>query len=302
MEREALRTQIAREELTERIARHAPTDGEADPLPDLTLFRYSRPSDQTHGVYKPSVCVVAQGRKEVALEGVRYAYDPARYLVNTVELPVASRVTEASRMHPYLALRLRLDPTLVGDVVVEAGNRTPHPAADVRGIDASPLDHGLLDAFLRLVRTLDVPEEARMLAPSIRREIVYRLLAGAQGARLRHVAVSDGGAHRIAEAIARLRVGFDRPLRVEDVAHEVGMSPSGFHRHFKAVTAMTPIQYQKRLRLHEARRLMLGESLDAAEAAIRVGYEDASQFGREYKRLFGAPPGRDVERLREAAR
>ena len=171
----------------------------------------------------------------------------------------------------------------------------------MQAIDVSPLDVGLLDAVVRLVRLLDSPTEARFLAPLITREIVYRLLRGEQGGRLSHVAALGGSTHRIVEAIERLRKEFDQPLRIEDIARELGMSVSGFHHHFKAVTAMSPLQFQKQLRLQEARRLMLGEDLDAASAGYRVGYGDASPFTREYKRLFGAPPVRDVERLREAA-
>jgi AraC-like DNA-binding protein len=171
----------------------------------------------------------------------------------------------------------------------------------VRAFDVSPLDAGLLDAVLRLHRLLDASaEEARFLRPLVTREIVFRLLKGEQGGRLRQIAVLGGHAHRIARALERLREDYDRPLRVEDVARELGMSVSGFHHHFKAVTAMSPLQFQKQMRLQEARRLMLGEDLDAASAGYRVGYSDASHFTREYKRLFGAPPMRDVERLREA--
>jgi AraC-like DNA-binding protein len=185
--------------------------------------------------------------------------------------------------------------------MVEAGHPAPGDRAAVRAFDVSPLDEGLLDAVLRLVRLQDAPaEEARFLRPLVTREIVFRLLRGEQGGRLRQIAVLGGHAHRIARALERLREDYDRPLRVEDVAREAGMSVSGFHHHFKAVTAMSPLQFQKRMRLQEARRLMLSEDLDAASAGHRVGYSDASQFTREYKRLFGAPPVRDVERLREA--
>ena len=172
----------------------------------------------------------------------------------------------------------------------------------MKAIDVSLLDAGLLDAAVRLVGLLDSPaEEARFLRPLLAREIVYRLLRGEQGSRLRHAAVLGGHGHRIARAIERLRKDFDRPLRIEDIARELGMSVSAFHHHFKAITAMSPLQFQKQVRLQEARRLMLGEDLDAASAGHRVGYGDASHFTREYKRLFGAPPARDVERLREAA-
>jgi AraC-like DNA-binding protein len=185
--------------------------------------------------------------------------------------------------------------------MVEAGHPAPRGHAAVRAIDVSSLDAGLLDAVVRLVRLLDSPTEARFLAPLITREIVYRLLKGDQGDRLRHTAVLGGHSHLMARALERLREDFDQPLRIEEIARELGMSVSGFHHHFRAVTAMSPLQFQKQMRLQEARRLMLGEDLDAASAGYRVGYSDASHFHREYKRLFGAPPARDVERLREGA-
>jgi AraC-like DNA-binding protein len=186
--------------------------------------------------------------------------------------------------------------------MVEAGLPSPRSEASVKAIDVSPLDPSLLDATVRLVRLLDSPREYRVLAPLVTREIVYRLLMGEQGGRLRHVAILGGQVHRIARAVERLRNDYDKPLRIDGLARELGMSVSGFHHHFKGVTAMSPLQFQKQLRLQEARRLMLGEDLDAASAGFRVGYEDASQFSREYKRLFGEPPMRDVERLREATR
>jgi AraC-like DNA-binding protein len=171
----------------------------------------------------------------------------------------------------------------------------------VQALNVSPLDVSLLDAIVRLVRLLDSSTDARFLAPLITREIVYRLLKGEQGGRLHHIAALGGHSHRIVRALERLRKDFDQPLRIEDIARELGMSVSGFHHHFRAVTAMSPLQFQKQLRLQEARRLMLGEDLDAASAGYRVGYSDASHFTREYKRLFGEPPMRDVEQLREGA-
>jgi AraC-like DNA-binding protein len=300
--REAHRAQACREELVERIARTIREDGAVEPLEGLRLRHASSPTELGHGVSFPALCVIAQGSKEILLGDHRYRYDPAHYLITTAELPITSRITEASEERPYLGLVLRLDPTLVGSVMVEAGHPAPRGHAAVRAIDVSPLDAGLLDAVVRLIRLLDSPiAEARFLAPLVVREIVYRLLRGEQGGRLSHVAALGGSAHHIVEAIERLRKDFDQPLRIEDVAKEVGMSVSGFHHHFKAVTAMSPLQFQKQLRLQEARRLMLGEDLDAASAGYRVGYGDASHFTREYKRLFGAPPVRDVERLREAA-
>src|SRR5712691_5110630 len=300
-EREAQRVQANQDELVERIARAMREDGTAQPILGLHLYRSSLPTEPVHGVVEPSVCVIAQGSKEVLLGDSRYRYDPSQYLLATVEMPRVSQVLEASKERPYLSLRLELAPTLVGSVMVEAGHPSPPGHADVRAIDVSPLDVNLLDAVVRLVRLLDSPSEAPVLMPLITREIIYRLLVGEQGGRLRHLVILGGYTSHIARAVERLRQDFDQPLRIEDIARELGMSVSGFHHHFKAVTAMSPLQFQKQLRLQEARRILLGENVDAASAAYRVGYDDASQFSREYKRLFGLPPMQDAERLREEA-
>jgi len=300
-EREAQRVQASREELVERIARAVREDGTVQLLQGLHLARSSSPLKPVHSVLEPSVCVIAQGSKEVLLGDSRYRYDPSQYLLATVELPRVSQVLEASKERPYLSLRLELAPALVSSVMIEAGHASPPGHADVRAIAISPLDGNLLDAFVRLVRLLDSPAEAPVLLPLITREIIYWLLMGEQGARLRHLAILGGYTSHIARAVERLRQDFDQPLRIEDIARELGMSVSGFHHHFKTVTAMSPLQFQKQLRLQEARRLMLGEDLDAASAAYRVGYHDASHFNREYKSLFGVPPMRDVQRLREEA-
>jgi AraC-like DNA-binding protein len=301
--REAHRTQASPaniEELAERITRANREEGSVEPLKGLHLHRRSS-TTRLHSVSKPAFCVIAQGSKEVFLGNERYRYDPAHYLLVTAELPVVSHVIEASQERPYLSLRLDLDPSLIGSVMVEAGQFSSRSHADTRAMNVSPLDANLLDAVVRLVRLVESPSEARFLAPLITREIVYRLLMGTQSGRLRHLSVLGGQAHHIARAIEWLRKDFDQPIRIENIARELGMSVSGFHHHFKAVTAMSPLQFQKRLRLQEARRLMLGEYLDASSAAYRVGYDDASHFNREYKRLFGVPPMRDVARLREAA-
>jgi AraC-like DNA-binding protein len=290
-----------KEELAERIGRAIPEDGGVEPLKGLHFFRSSTPTEPLHGVSQAAFCVIAQGSKEVLLGDSRYRYDPAHYLLATVEMPIVAQVIEASAERPYLSLRLDLDPALVGSVMVEAAHLSSRSSGDVRAMDVSPLDANLLDAVVRLVRLLDSPAEARILRPLITREIVYRLLMGEQGNRLRHLALLGGHTDRIADAVDRLRREFDQPLRIDSLAQDLGMSVSGFHHHFKAVTAMSPLQFQKQLRLQEARRILLGENLDAASAGYRVGYDDASQFSREYKRLFGHPPLRDVERLREAA-
>ncbi len=294
--------QANREELVERIARALPEDGKAEPLSGLYLARVSSPTKGLFGVIRPSFCVIAQGSKEVFLGEERYRYDPHQYLLTTVELPFRSQVLEASEEEPYLSLRLTLDPALVSSVMVEAGHVLPQSVGDVRGIDVSPLRAELLDAVVRLARLLDTPREVPVLAPLVTREIVYRLLMGEQGARLRHLAVLGGQRHRIARVAERLHREFDRPLRIDRIAQELGMSVSGFHHQFKVVTGMSPLQFQKQLRLQEARRLMLADDFDATTAGYRVGYDNASHFSREYKRLFGEPPMRDVERLREAAK
>ncbi|EFH83648.1 transcriptional regulator, AraC family [Ktedonobacter racemifer DSM 44963] len=297
-EREVQRIQANHEELVERVSRVIREDGVVQPFPGLHLARASAPTEPLHGVSTPSLCVIAQGSKEVLLGESRYRYDPLHYLLATIELPSISQVLEASKAQPYLSLRLELPPTLVSSVLLEAGYTSPRKQADARAIDVSLLDGNVLDAAVRLVRLLDAPTEAPVLLPLITREIVYRLLMGEQGGRLRHLAIMGGYTSDITRAVARIRQDFDQPLCIEDLARELGMSVSGLHHHFKEVTAMSPLQFQKRLRLQEARRLMLGEDLDAQAAAYRVGYQDASHFNREYRSLFGIPPMRDVQRLR----
>jgi len=243
--------------------------------------------------------MIAQGSKEIALGDSCYRYDPFHYLLTTVELPTVSKILEASRERPYLSLRLELSPALVGSVMVETFQDSLEGPVDVRAIDVSPLDGDLLDAAVRLIRLVDSPDEAHALMPLITREIIYRLLTSDQGSRLQHLAMTGGYTPYIARAVERLRQTLDQPVRMEQIAQELGMSVSGLHHRFKTVTAMSPLQFQKRLRLQEARRLMLDEHLDATNAAYRVGYQDASHFNREYKSLFGEPPRRDVQRLRE---
>ncbi len=299
MEREIHRAQANRRELVERIARAVRTDGRAEPLKGLGLHRESS-TVEVHRVSFPAFCVIAQGSKEVFLGDDRYQYDPMHYLLATAELPIVTHVIEASPEKPYLSLSIRLSPKLVSSVMVEAGQAPARRRANARAINVSPLDTRLLDAIVRLVRLIDTPAEARFLMPLITREIVYRLLQGEQGNRLCHIAFQEGHTHRIARAIQQLRKDFDQPLQVDDLAQELGMSVSSFYHHFKEVTALSPLQYQKQIRLQQARRLMLGEGLDAASAGFRVGYNDASHFNREYKRHFGLPPLSDVERLRQA--
>jgi AraC-like DNA-binding protein len=245
--------------------------------------------------------VIAQGSKEIFLGDDRYQYDPMHYLLATAELPIVSQIIEASPERPFLSLCVKLDAALASSVMVDAGHVPLRTHADVRAINVSPLEAGLLDAVVRLVRLLDTPAEAPFLKPLITREIIYRLLKGEQSDRLCQIALQEGHTQHVARAIQQLRQELDQPLRIDEIAQELGMSVSSFHHHFKAVTAMSPLQFQKQIRLQEARRLMLGEDLAAASAGYRVGYNDASHFSREYKRLFGLPPLRDVQRLRESA-
>ena len=300
-EREVRRAQENRYELVERIARGTRADDTVEPLRGLFLKRVSSPQAPVHGVSIPAFCVIAQGSKEIYLGEDYFRYDPAHYLLATVELPIVIQISEASKEQPHLSLRLNLDPALVGSVMVEAGLPSPRGHAGAKALDVSPLDARLLDAAVRLVTLMDSPTEARVLMPLVTREIVYRLLMSAQGDRLRHLAALGGATSRIARALERIRDNYDKPLRVEGLARELGMSVSGFHAQFKAVTSMSPLQFQKQTRLQEARRLMLGEHLDAASAGLRVGYDDASYFNREYKSVFGEPPMRDVQRLRTVA-
>lgn len=289
-------------QLAAAVGRHAAADGASDTaIADLRLYRSSAPSDLVAVVYEPALCIVAQGAKEVVLEGEAYRYDPAHSLLVSVDLPVAARVVEASPGRPCLMIRVALDPAVVGELLAD-GPAAPPPGPPARGLAVTPVEPPLLDAVRRLVGLLDSPRDVGPLAPLALREITYRVLTGSQGLRLRQIAAAGAPAHRIARAIRWLKDHFADPLRVEALARHVGMSPSAFHLHFRGVTALSPLQYQKRMRLQEARRLMLGEGLDAAAAGFRVGYDSPSQFSREYRRMFGAPPREDVAALRAESR
>lgn len=301
-QREAQRLQASQEELVERVTQIARAGDVIQPIKGLYVGCVAVPLQKVHGVLKPSFCITAQGSKELILGDNHYRYDPFHYLLTTLELPCIGQVLEASREHPYLGLNLELDPQLVSSVMIETGHYpSRRTVGDTRAINVSRLDANLSDAVVRLVRVLDAPAEAPILMPWIMREIIYLLLKGDQGGRLRHLTLMGGYMPAIAQAVQRIRQGFDQTLRIEELAEELGMSVSGFHYHFKAVTAMSPLQFQKQLRLQEARRLMLSENFDAASAAYRVGYNNAAYFNREYKSVFGNPPMRDVQQLRETS-
>lgn len=291
------RANASRKELAGLISEKFTGVGLLEIFPGVGLARACSPTEALHSVFTPAFCVIAQGSKKVQLGEETFQYDTGHYLIATVDLPIVSYVLECSEENPYLSFKMDLDPTLIADVLIESGIDLKE-SASVKAMDVSPLDEDLLDAVLRIVRLLDKPDEAQMMLPLIKREIIFRLLKGNQAGRLLHLFQARED-RRISRAIDDLRKNFDRPLRIESIARDLGMSVSGFHHHFKSVTAMSPLQFHKQIRLQEARRLMLGEDLDAATAGFRVGYEDPSYFSRDYKKHFGVPPQRDVSNLRQ---
>jgi AraC-like DNA-binding protein len=268
-------------------------------IPGLSLFRRDEPTQPESYMQEPSICLIAQGVKSVLLGDDTYVYDTRHFLITSLDLPTVVEVIKASRERPYLGLRLRLDRREISQLMVESNLPPPRAQQSSRGMAIGEVTLPLLTAFQRLIDLLDEPKDIPILAPIIQREIMYRLLVSDQGARLRQIASAGSQSHQIARAIDWLKSNFTRPLRIDDLAAHVHMSTSSFHHHFRALTAMSPLQYQKWLRLNEARRLMLTEHLDAATAAFRVGYESPSQFSREYRRLFGEPPLRDITKLRQ---
>ncbi|HEX6784402.1 MAG TPA: AraC family transcriptional regulator [Sphingomicrobium sp.] len=285
-------------EIAAIIDRHTPNDGFHTTMVErLTLARSSTVTMPMPNVYRPQLCLVAQGRKDVTLGDHVFRYAPGRYGIVTYDLPAIGHVVEASPDHPYFCLYFDFDPVMLG----ELASRIP-PASGIAsppiGKTMSNADPGLLGATLRLLRLLDEPSALPILEPLAEQEILYRLLAGPNGARMRQVTSGHGAVARIGRAIAWISKNFRERLSVKRLAAEVGMSPSSLHAHFRDVTALTPLEFQKQLRLQAGRSLMLVEKMDVATAALRVGYESPSQFSREYRRQFGEPPARDVARLR----
>lgn len=294
------RLNAGRAELAERIAQGQPDEGQLEVRPGLFLNRISSPHHAVHGVLEPSCCIVAQGSKEVVLGDESFVYDAAHYLIATMGVPASARIVHASADAPYLSMRFLLDPAMVTSVTLESGlAHQQGEGAGAKAVDVSALNVDMLDAALRLVRAAESAEEYRVMAPLILRELIYRLLTGTQAMRLNQLVRFGGQDHRMVRAVKLLSDHCTEPLRVETVAQQLGMSVSGFHAHFKAATNMSPVQFQKQLRLQEAQRLMLSEDYDAGQAAYHVGYEDQSHFSRDYKRQYGEPPARDIARLRE---
>lgn len=287
------------QDLAGLIERYAPDDGVHEtPVPRLAVIRMSQPTEPIHVLHQPALCIVAQGRKQVMLGSDVFEYGPGQHLVFSVDLPVVGQIVEASPQAPYLCLRLDLDATQLGGLMLETTTPRASAGPAPRGLILSTVTTELLDAAVRLARLADHPRDIPALAPLAEREILYRLLQGDHAGMLRDIARAESRLAQIGRAIGWIKSHYDRPFAIETVAAQASMSPSSFHEHFKAVTAMTPLQYQKQLRLQEARRLILGQAMDAASAGHAVGYDSPSQFSREYRRLFGAPPLRDVARLR----
>jgi AraC-like DNA-binding protein len=285
--------------LARAIRRFAQTDGDHNTaIPALTLHRRSAPTEPLHCIYNLGLGVVAQGDKQVLLGGESIDYGPGQSMLTTIDLPVVSHVTRASVREPFLGMMLTLDVRAIVQIASEMDvPRTRRD--DVSGsISFKALDTALLDALVRMVTLLDEPALVPRLAPLIQQEITIRLLTGPHDSQLRRLVTAGSPSHQIAKAVAWLKQNFVEALHGDDLADRAHMSPSTFRQHFRAITGLSPLQYQKQLRLQEARQLMLNQNLDAGSAAGRVGYESASQFSREYNRLFGAPPQRDIKRLR----
>lgn len=287
--------------LVDIIQRHAPTDGICrTAIPGVNLMRSGTATMPMPVVYEPTLCLVAQGRKQAMLGTTAYVYDPARYLVASVDLPVMGSVITASEDEPYLCLVLDLDMTALSDLALRYPAVEDSQDLPATGITLNDTSTELLEAAVRLAKLLDSPGDIDALAPLVTREILYRLLIGKGNGVIRQLATANSRLNQIAKAIAWLRSHYREPCRIDDIADLANMSRSTFHAHFKAVTSMTPLEFRSQLRLQEARRLMVAEAIDAADAGYRVGYESPSQFSRHYLRMFGLPPAKDAGRLRGA--
>ncbi|EGQ9695618.1 AraC family transcriptional regulator N-terminal domain-containing protein [Vibrio parahaemolyticus] len=269
------------------------------PISGLRFSRWTTPTPPTSYTHNPSICLIAQGRKRVLLGEESFIYDANHFLISSVDLPIIANIIEACEEQPYLGLIMELDLTEISQLIVDSELAFTQSKEAQKGIAVGELSESLLDAFVRLAELLDEGQNIKILAPIIKREIFYRLLMSEQGTRLHQIVTAGSHSHQIAKAIDWLKNNFVKPLSVGDLASYTGMSKSSFYTHFRSMTSMTPLQFQKKLRLSEARRLMLTENLDAMAATFKVGYESPSQFSREYSRLFGAPPSKDIKSLRE---
>lgn len=287
--------------LADLIDRYSNSDGIHDTaIPGLQCIKASATGMGVPDVYCACICVVVQGTKQVLLEDEIYRYEPSQYLAASVDLPIVGQVTRAAKEEPYLCLKIDIDSRMLSDLIAQSGHPADVTRETGRGLFVGKLPDALLDAVLRLTTLLDTPEDIRMLAPIVLREVHYRILQTEHGATFAQLAIPGSNMHKVAAVIQRMKSDIAQPIRIEELAASASMSQSSFHHHFKQVTAMSPLQYQKRLRLTQARHIMLAENTDAATTAYRVGYESASQFSREYSRMFGAPPVRDIQDLRRS--
>lgn len=285
--------------LLEAIERNTPQDGTFDcPIPGVKLIRCSAPTMPMPVIYEPAVCFVAQGCKRATLGASVFHYDPASYLVASVGLPVVGTVIEASASHPYLSVQLDLDAKVLGELALQYPRSAASGKIGTVGLTVHKMTSGLLDAVTRLVALLDTPDDVDALGPLFMREILYRLLVGPSGEVIAAMTQSDSRQGQVTRAILWVRANFKSACRIEELAGIAGMSRSVFHEHFKAITAMSPLEFRTQLRMQEARRLMVSDGLDAANAGHAVGYDSPSQFSRDYSRLFGSPPAKDATRLR----
>lgn len=268
-------------------------------IPGLRLTRWESITPPTSYTHNPSICLIAQGKKRVLLGEESYVYDASHFLVSSVDLPIIANIIEATPDTPYLGLIMELDLQVISELIVESKHLFSHNIKTSKGIAVGLLSESLLDAFTRLLGLLDEHDNVKILAPIIQREILYRLLTTEQGVLLHQIATAESRSYQVSKAIEWLKNNFFKPLIVSELATYSGMSLSAFYTHFRLVTSMTPLQFQKKLRLNEARRLMLTENLDATETTFKVGYESPSQFSREYRRFFGESPLRDIKALRE---
>ncbi len=284
------------DQIRDIVDRHADRPRQPSALPRVALYKAEAAPQPVSGVYLPMMALILRGAKEIAIGDRRLRYDPASYFIATVELPASGCVRLNQPDETFLAVSLDLDGDRLASLLPEA---TEMPQADEAAFAVNPVTPELLDAWLRLLRLLDTPRDIAVLAPLCEQEILYRLLQGPQGAMLRQITRADSRLSRVRRAIALIRANYDRPVRIEALADHAGMSPASLHRHFRSATAMSPLQYQKALRLQEARRL-IASGREVAAAAYAVGYESASQFSREYARMFSAAPSRDAGRLAPA--
>lgn len=264
------------------------------PINGLSLHRWDTPTAPTSYVLDASLCMIAQGKKQVILGEEIYVYDANHFLFTAIDLPVIAQIIEASPQNPYLGIILKLDPYVLAELMLDAHLTFRPSSDDKKGVAIGMMTTSLNDALVRLIKLLDAPQDRAILAPLIIKEIFYRLLMSPQGNRLKRIAAAGTTGHRIVQAIEWLKMNFATPFQVATLARTVGMSTSSFHQHFRDITSMSPLQYQKRLRLTEARRLLMTENSDISSASLQVGYESLSQFSREYKRFFGMSPSEDV--------